>query len=684
MKSRPYLSIFGIYLIVSLLMSLPMILSSTHFVAGTGGDPWQVLWRFDHKQQQLGEALSTHSLGNFLFTEFLGGGTPRLINLSVWPWMPLHIVFGEPFTYNLIWLLSFVLAGYGMYLVVHYLVHKTLEIKHIDKGALLAGGIYMFLPYHVAHAMGHFGALQIQWLPFIILLSIVWFYRPSTWKTVGLGVLLTLQAWSEHHYMLWLGVLLLVTVILKYPAIKVQFMRHKKDLVRYGLLLLAFLVFGVLLPYLPTIRLAVSGSGSLELGEDQLTRFSADLFSYVVPAPFHTIWGPFFQTQFADSFTGNISESTLYLGVVSLLLLAFFHQPIPQPQFRYWGIVLLVFMLISFGPSLHVFGVVTSIPLPYALISHLPVISTVRAVARAGVIVGLSLSVLIGLLLSKQLRRVGSTAILAGLLALDFLFLPVPMQSTVPSPAYAEVKKMPGSSLIEIPAATNYTIASRALYESISHGKDVVGNIALERAATSSAQDVSKILPGIRQILYLRTTELREGRNEFFDQSLADSLLDTMAWLKAKSILVHKDSLSPLQFSALDRFFQSISLNREDFDDVVLYTIPDNKVGDGVFLTRGEGWEHVGYDEKRGAVFAEIPSRAIVSITNITDKPKYVRLRLPLAPESASGVNIRYGDKTFSSNQQIQVAPGENMLEIEATDAQRAIIMNPQLIVENK
>ena len=111
------LAVLSFFVAISLIMTLPVVLNLTTHVAGSGGDPWQTLWRLASTEQQLREAVMHGELKTFLATELLGQGSPRLVNLAVWPYLPLQFLGGEVLTYNLVWLLSFMMAGWGMYAV---------------------------------------------------------------------------------------------------------------------------------------------------------------------------------------------------------------------------------------------------------------------------------------------------------------------------------------------------------------------------------------------------------------------------------------------------------------------------------------------------------------------------------------------------------------------------------------
>ncbi len=673
---RQHILSLVVFSVLAALMTFPVLFHMGDSIAGQGGDPWQAMWRFTEK-------------GNLGFPEFfkdlLGTGEARLANLSVWVWMPLHFLFGQPFTYNAVWLLSFILSGYAMALLVRSI---TGEASVFAPAPMLAGIAYMFLPFHTAHALGHFGAMQMQWIPFIITTALSLFRSRALWKYALLGVLLSIQAWTEHHYMLYLGIFTLLAAWVWRRELRAWHGYSKR-----GLMLLSLIVvIGVFLPYLPTIKLAATNSGAIVLGEEQTIRFSADAFSFLVPSGQHPLWGDFSHSLFGRYFTGNSSESVQYVGVSLLIALLFFHRHIPVRQKRFWIGVMVVFYLISLGPVLHVYGKVTSIALPYALLQDLPVFSAMRVVARSGAFVGLAVCALFGWVVATNIKtreKKGAIAI-GALVLLEFLFMPFPMQSAQLSPVYGRLSSLPGSAVIEVPSATNYTAASRSLYASALHGKTSLGNIALERGADEDAYNTEKAAPGIRQLLYLRTTELLEGRYEFFNQNIAETLPDAMAWLDAHAVIVHTDSLSNAQNDALRTLFaQSTGFTKESFGDADVYILNHAAAGsDGVFLMRGDGWEHVGYDPKRDSVFGEIPSEAYLTIVNVGEDNTAVALLFDAPPSGSPLPVLRAGGQDIPVRQEngkvvyeFLLYQKETNLMLINTGSKNTIVKNPLLRV---
>ncbi len=202
----------------------------------------------------------------------------------------------------------------------------------------------------------------------------------------------------------------------------------------------------------------------------------------------------------------------------------------------------------------------------------------------------------------------------------------------------------------------------------------MLGNIALERGESEDADNLIKSIPAVRQLLYLRTTDLEEQRSEFFDQDLAETLPDAMKYLNAYAVVVHTDSLSSVQKNAVANLFTTVpAFSRQSFGDVDVYTLNHSEASsDGVFVIRDEGWEDVGYDPKRESVFAEVPTEATVTIMNINSYPVTVTLAYTMAPESMG---------ELQAEKNITVDPGQREVKFRHVGNGKSIIQNPSFTV---
>ena len=695
--------VIGLYLVLALILTWPVVGNINSHVVGTGGDPWQSLWRLEEKASLVNQALRERS-ATAIRAEFIGLGKAELVNLSVWPWLPVAALFGVVAGYNVIYLASYVLAGYGMYLLMGWLINTYgenvgVDMADITPGAkrlvreapgFLAGMAYMLLPYHVAHGSGHFGAMQLQWLPFIVLTAWSLVNKPTIGKGLIVAGLITIQAWTEHHYLLWL-IIFCAWFVVYFRANLKAVVAMERGTWSLGLaFVLVLITVGLSLG--PTIQLAGIDDSQLDLGPEQVIRYSADPFAYVVPAAFHSLWGSAASQVWGRYFTGNAQETTLFMGYVPILMVTFFWQKIPRRQLKFWLGSALIFFIISLGPKLHLLGYVTGVPLPWAMVDSWPVLRAIRTIARAGVMVNFSWMVLFGWVLATQVKRLGSAGAIAGLIILEFLFLPVPMMAAQTPRAYAVIKDQPGTAVIELPAATNYTIASRALFGSLVHGKTVLNNIALERAQGAQAYREIQSMPALRQILYLRTNHLLEHRTEFLEQDMVETMGDVVDALDIGQVVVHPDSLSDRQLEAtIDFMEKTCKLRREEIDDVWLYDSSQLPAGDGVFIARDDAWGEVGREPETGKIIAGIKDEATLTIYNNNQGPKRIVINWELNRAvknqltiEGTQVEIKWDEERQTQTIETVALPGKSRLIIRNSAEESVILKQPVMQVFNE
>jgi len=153
---------FLLYALLTLISTHPLWLHLADAVPGDIGDPllntWIVAWD--------AHAALTKPLGPFNANIFYP--LPNTLAYSEHLFstaslaLPLGLVSDQPLVaYNLSLLLSFPLAGLGMYLLV-------LDWTHRRGAAFLAGLAYAFAPYRLT-AIAHLQLVTVQWLPFSLL-----------------------------------------------------------------------------------------------------------------------------------------------------------------------------------------------------------------------------------------------------------------------------------------------------------------------------------------------------------------------------------------------------------------------------------------------------------------------------------------------------------------------------------
>src|SRR5690606_2555208 len=87
--------------------------------------------------------------------------------------LPVQLVAGLIPAYNTVVLVSWTLAGYGMFLLALWLLRGVSArqggVTARLPAAFVAGAIYTFAPFHMAHLLGHMQVMSLQWLPFYLL-----------------------------------------------------------------------------------------------------------------------------------------------------------------------------------------------------------------------------------------------------------------------------------------------------------------------------------------------------------------------------------------------------------------------------------------------------------------------------------------------------------------------------------
>ena len=506
-----------IYTGLTLAMTWPI---ATQFTTlPDGGDDWRFLWNLWWMKTAL---VDLHT--NPFHTDYLY--YPQGVNLYLDTLAPALGVIGIPFellgfnlvaVYNLLALSSFVLAGYGTYLLVRHLTGSR-------PAGFVAGLIFAFCPYHFAHLLGHLNLVSLQWIPFYILALVrAWEWpraetihsgaapvlvttclSPALWAALA-GLWLAVTSYTEWSYALFLGLF-----TLWFLAWHLRMNRQGPDglasLRRLAVLggVWLLLVAPVLVPMVQEALTSRFAQTTI-----QASNFlSADLTDVLVPSLFHPLWrvvGPVLEPHY----TGRPrSERALFVGYTVLLLSTatvwVFRR---RRDVVFWGGTALGAWVLSLGPILHVWGQSNwggwRVPLPYAVLYFLPFFNIVRVPGRFMVLVMLALAVLVGYALASTqagrwklpwlTRPVKGTATVVGaLVLLEYLAIPFNMQSwNYDLPFYHELAQEPGRfGVLELP------LAPLAIYEGFQtiHHKPIVGGYLARQPSDPFANSTPVLL----------------------------------------------------------------------------------------------------------------------------------------------------------------------------------------------
>ena len=184
---RTHLLVLLGYVVLTVLLTWPVAAKLFTEIPG-GGDAWHNVWNLWWvKHAVVSGQWNVYHTDLLYFPEGVNLYFHTLALTAGIMALPLQLVgFNLLASYNLVMLSSFVLAGYGTFLLCHYLLRITnYELRIRDGGnskfkiqnskftigaAFVGGIVFAFAPYHMAHMFGHLNLTMVQWIPFYVLL----------------------------------------------------------------------------------------------------------------------------------------------------------------------------------------------------------------------------------------------------------------------------------------------------------------------------------------------------------------------------------------------------------------------------------------------------------------------------------------------------------------------------------
>jgi len=381
------------------------------------------------------------------------------------------------FLHNLSLLISFPLAAIGMFFLARHLTGSF-------EGALIGGFIFSFNPSHIEHLMHHVGVSSIELIPFFVLCYLLALERKSTLWLVGAIAFHALCALLHWYYLFYAAYFIVFHTV--YDAIRSRALPRGWAL--FVPLACLVGVAAVLSPLLvPMIGAATDPSIHAR------ARFHvADLVAYFAFPEFH-----FLSSLSAGIYwrlTGNVWESTIYLGLLNLGLVAwlcFRGEDKNRGLLLYAFSGMLLFCVLASGPWLFVLGHRT-IPMPDMVLSNLPLLRGLRGSSRLIVFVYLFLAIIVAhayALAWRHRQRVEvrwGMAVITVLIVLDFF--PARTLAITPvscSPGLAVIRDDPeqGFGVLNLPGGSQglflYTEANAYMLQQACHNRPIVqGNLA--------------------------------------------------------------------------------------------------------------------------------------------------------------------------------------------------------------
>lgn len=536
MISRPlrrHLLVLTLYSLLAVALSWPLVRHLTTHVPGIAQwafDESTFLWNVWYFKHALVDNLSSP-----LHTELIW--YPLGIDLILYTYnffhallaQPLMLAVNLPFGSNIALLLSTVLSGYGVFLLVRYLLGRTWAGglgRTMTPGAALlaafgAGLIYAFGSNRAIYAMlGHYDMVTTQWIPFyalVLLRSLDGSLPPARRRQAALwaGVFMAFNGLAEMITALFLvfftALVLIIVLITKLR----QGRTGAPNTTWVGLVTalapavgMAFVVWAPAL--LPILAQFLAEDFALK-GWGEAIPLSVDLTGFFTPTVLHPIWGGDVPAELhrvqlralEEGVTGLRDVNTVFVGWVTLGLALLAAIRYRRPA-RIWIWTALLFGLFSLGPFLQINGryrfdldgIDATFPLPFALLHYLPIIQANRAPNRNSVLLMLGLAVLVGYALARLLQQRGAADArplrqrpqswlavgLCGLIVFEHLAVPLPLSDARVPAVYAQIAADPNPvSVLHLPLGWRNSFGTFGpeqtllqYYQAV-HGKPMLG-----------------------------------------------------------------------------------------------------------------------------------------------------------------------------------------------------------------
>lgn len=579
LKKRHYLVALIIYALITVVFSINVIASIDTEVPGQI-DVYQVLARTNVLQNNIeGSNADINIIDKISF--FLPFGIfKKTIHLYLF-----QEIFGQPLGYNLQWLLSFVLAAIGCYLLVYYLTKNK-------AGAFIAGLVYSFSPYHLSHAGGHLAAMNIEWLPFLVLFIYKFFDKKQFRYLLFSSIFFLLIVKYEDHYALYASIFI---IILGIYLIKnnISLFKDKKFIVKLSLIILVGIILTTII-FFPMLKVSFSDDNFLAVEIEAAERFSMEIIGFILPINFHPIWGDYFYEKYASDFSGNRAENTNYIGVISLLLIIFAVISINKnKKVVFWLISGITFLILSLGPYLHFMGTLsTKIPLPYYLLfKYVPFFENIRATGRIFILSLLSFSVLVGYGMKYLLEKIKNIkynriiiVIIFLLIFIDFWYIPHTSAVAIPE-FYKELINEKGDfSIIQIPGSTNYRFDARARYYNSITDKKFYGKFLSPRPEPGEGEfERNTTIINILLHVFPNERNLKSYLPKISNKKLNTGILN---YYNIKYITIDKSSIgyrnediNPMYYKKILKFVEKKLYTEKilDDNDMIVYKVQDKK-----------------------------------------------------------------------------------------------------------
>ena len=474
----PILFTFSLFAVFTVVMTWPL----TRYIGSSVqdlGDPLYQTWTLRWIQHQLvRDPLDLWNANTaYPFEMSLLYSEPH-ISTALLHWPIVAITGNDILGYNLLVLASFVTTGAGMALFIR-------ELTGSLGAGIVSGTLAAFAPYRFGH-MSHLNLLSYGWLMLALWLLARFMRTRRLRDAAGASAFLVIQ----FHASDTMGAfsLIVLSVFLAFAIWHKRLHRDTRFLVATGTAMLVPLI-----TFVPVIlgRLEVNRLYGFERTLDDVRAGAAVPRDFLSVHPFNHFWADLLPIAYPNP---------LYPGLLAVALAGAGVFLAPQ-AFRPWilggGLLVVIGGVMAIGPELRIRSL--EIPMVYRFFfEHVPGASSMRDVARFGMLSLLGIHILAGLgvaillaRLPRQIAGIDRAYLSAGAVALACLVALVEFRTEVGavevdrSPerlaVYEWLADQPEGPVLEFPADGHWTNLSRSIqpmYYSTWHWRPVIAAYA--------------------------------------------------------------------------------------------------------------------------------------------------------------------------------------------------------------
>ncbi len=693
LKKHPVFLVTLFYVLITLIMSFPVIFKISREIPIWQSDTYQVVGTI---QQEI----------NIFHAQGMGRGLVGLakgfqINIFL-PYALLGFFLGKILAYNLLFFFSFIMSALGAYLLAYYFTRSRL-------GSFLAGLIYAFAPFHFYHSLStHVGTMHEEWIPFFVLFLFK-FFEDFRFKNFLLAALFSLLiAGSDQQLLAFTVVFVAVFVIYKFITEPKKILKNKKFLA-YVSVAAVFLIVIIYAFFAPYLKVATSDNNFLNAGLRQAERYSISPINPLIPAAKSSLWPNLHDFLISSlkkislldiSKVGEKESSTFlsYTGIILMILATVsFWKAKENDYFKknkktiiFWLVSLFVFYIFSIGPTIEISK--NTVYMPYYLVyEHLPFYENIRTVGRFFVFALLSASILASygfVFLAQKFpaKKIILAGFVSAIILIEFMVAPIPTTTLAYSPFYDQVAKEPGNfKLLEIPGSTSYDFASFQMMTSAITGKQVVNGIAMARVIKHQF-DFQQNTPVLSQLLYSLpkgNTEFNNTNSKIIQSNYFGEATDILNYYGIRYITVQKNFMSAKKIGNAENFIRQNIAIADTYEDKDLIAFEvSQKAPQGFYadVMDNAGWSAGKTDKSSKNIYRPTADGASMQLVNMENAPENINLSFIAQSDTPEKLSVQDRNGKELSNFEINnswnnfqmnftAIPGDNNLVFKLFDS---------------